>query len=1599
MAEVRSSGALLNEIRENCLGAYRSQSGRLDGDIGNESENQSNYHGRFIYELVQNADDVLDNRPDQRARFELHEDRLYMAHTGTPFTEEDVRALCILGLSSKSDEHATIGQKGRGFTSVLEITNSPAAYSTTYDFQFDRQKAYETIRSELDLDRSLEPSDVPVLTMPYVPDERPPRVKELLADDSPFTTVFEFELRDDRYDTIEQRLSDIDPQIMLFLRCLEQLEIVIGDDELIWELTRSPIATDLDEHVTCAKIDISCDGTAATWGPDPEQHQYVKFREANIPVTHREGLEGPHWGAVEYTEIGVALQYQEHDGAIHLEPFDNTPNIHLFLPTEEPSPLPLLINGAFKPDSSRTGIPVVDPDDGYNAFLLDKLAELIASDVLEYATTTGTTVDEFLSCIRYRGDARSRGAPDYLASALADELRHKQFLPVVDDDLACRIGEDRYAPAELLLPYSHENARWIGSQIASLYGPGEIPRTIDPQTRRFPAIALLEQSSIQTLTALNVDQLTPSEIPPLLAAAPRKRTTIQSYEDVGLRRRVDPILNVLIGIESVTSESGTRDSFITACTQDAVFPISVADSGEIHRVPTTSVNLLFPPQNFDLRLELDGVQFLAPRIYRPDGWTRPRGDHGDTDDFQAELAAIWDIEPFDFQSFAQAVILPRLPRSRSPIGEQPDLESLSQLRVLRELAGETVKPSSPLIHEPRKAEDLYRLCMLPVPTKDNGWEHAYKVYFSEEWFTESFPERASPLPILDAAHEVDPPILAPPDAILTDAELATAAEGSDDPEEPTAQDDWFAFFRWLGVTPHIRLTPLFDPQHERDYSATSDLGRPSEPHPTLGALPQSTWNRFQSQLRDAVDASTATERDNLSIYRVNRLEFWPAIREAASDNPDVAINLFCHLAYWWEARYSDAKTVGVGGHSVSAGQVANRNKGVPKSTERYPLGQNLWRWELKQAAWCPSIHGQYQPTRVWQRSQSLIDQFTIDKQGTVLLPVLHDQIETLLGTPPDALCQALGIRATIASGDFEPADAELVCELLATWADERPDPQIEQNLPTIRTAYRELALVMPSRQEQQPPTAWEQADLATTPVLCEVTPGQYDLREAGDAFYVTSRGERRQIPLANPSVFVLQENEAGAYGRYFGMRPLLNAVETELADPESSRRDDLTAHAQPFLEERADGIRCLLSRDRPSQRIEDEKDLTRFIEEVTFVDTLEVIYQLGDRRETSEPPWFIKSPDQPGTRRTPYIHAPETGSLEDVIDTVAKALCEFLEYPNIGDVVLMLQTTSGQERTHTLDLLDAPRDLLDTPSPPDRADESGLGLGSISNTPSETEPAGDDGISLHSDQDTSQQDEDDQAASQDDGRTTDSDPAERLWDPEELTIILQDGTEIEGAGIDDTTLPSPDDKRQSGSNGGSHAEPASSPAAGGIREAINQVGRTIAYNFECSRLESETELSNPDQYVFHVDDRSHMRQARHGVESKPVLDWLTGEVGLDWTYPGFDILTVHPESTDANPKIDRLIEVKSLKQDGDVSISLNEWFTANLDALRNSYYLYVVADLGLESSGPPFIRTVQNPADILQAQPQEQTSISLEVNTKRFTTDGTVKEIPLRESP
>lgn len=95
------------------------------------------YSERFLVELIQNAHDALfpaDNSSCSR-RIEIRVQKndgpygaLYVANDGRPFSPSNFNSLSELGQSDKDPENS-IGNKGIGFRSVLEISDSPEIYS------------------------------------------------------------------------------------------------------------------------------------------------------------------------------------------------------------------------------------------------------------------------------------------------------------------------------------------------------------------------------------------------------------------------------------------------------------------------------------------------------------------------------------------------------------------------------------------------------------------------------------------------------------------------------------------------------------------------------------------------------------------------------------------------------------------------------------------------------------------------------------------------------------------------------------------------------------------------------------------------------------------------------------------------------------------------------------------------------------------------------------------------------------------------------------------------------------------------------------------------------------------------------------------------------------------------------------------------------------------------------------------------------------------------------------------------------------------------------------------------------------------------------
>jgi hypothetical protein len=96
---------------------------------------------RFIYELIQNADDssLSDN---SELLIEIIKDYIVVSHNGKPFDEKDLRGLCGIGRGTKQNDASKTGYKGIGFKSVFGQKDG-LVYVKTGDllFKFDREQA------------------------------------------------------------------------------------------------------------------------------------------------------------------------------------------------------------------------------------------------------------------------------------------------------------------------------------------------------------------------------------------------------------------------------------------------------------------------------------------------------------------------------------------------------------------------------------------------------------------------------------------------------------------------------------------------------------------------------------------------------------------------------------------------------------------------------------------------------------------------------------------------------------------------------------------------------------------------------------------------------------------------------------------------------------------------------------------------------------------------------------------------------------------------------------------------------------------------------------------------------------------------------------------------------------------------------------------------------------------------------------------------------------------------------------------------------------------------------------------------------------------
>jgi Domain of unknown function (DUF3883) len=264
-----------------------------------------------LIELIQNADDA------GASIFGLHEfhSGFVVGNNGRPFTSQDVEALCRSGSSNKSRGGATIGYRGIGFKSVVNLAKEIHVLSGDFAFFFNKDCTQKKVKQDI---------DVPLIRVPHTFIREG---SEFIWDElvefkntHSYQTIFFFDALDKRI-SIED-ISGFDRSSLLFLNNLRLVR-------LNYEAVSRTISMNLSSD---------------------SAHDMVALSEGN---------ERDCWEVISGNESDSKLAFKVEDGEI-VPALPGESLIYSFTPTVEFSGAYIKVNGDYTTDPSRKRIDLDD---------------------------------------------------------------------------------------------------------------------------------------------------------------------------------------------------------------------------------------------------------------------------------------------------------------------------------------------------------------------------------------------------------------------------------------------------------------------------------------------------------------------------------------------------------------------------------------------------------------------------------------------------------------------------------------------------------------------------------------------------------------------------------------------------------------------------------------------------------------------------------------------------------------------------------------------------------------------------------------------------------------------------------------------------------------------------------------------------------------------------------------------------------------------------------------------------------------------------------------------------------------------------------------
>jgi hypothetical protein len=389
----------------------------LSNDIYTDSK-------RFIYELLQNADDASSQTGKLDFQIDFAGKYIIVSHKGEPFTESDIKSICSVGDGNKNGDENKTGFKGIGFKSVFAHSEFVIIKSGNYCFKFDKNECNKwntTWGNENDwkAERKVDNKDDEI-KMPWqiipICTEMPNELKHLsVFEDSAYnvSTIIQHNGIEQLKESLIELFSE--SQIVLFLRSKE-IKITINTTESLL-LEKSKV-----ENTTFLKRN---NEIISEWLIKTEQFDIPQDIQALIKDNNRYPRK---LRESKRTEISFAIQL----GNDRLKVTDKEKRlIFTYLPTSINYDLPFLINANFLTDAGRENI---HKDLDWNQWLFKQIPLKYFAWIAELATKGSKYNKQFLSVVPQKLSAYNELETNF-NNGYEEAIKTIAFIPNSEGDL------------------------------------------------------------------------------------------------------------------------------------------------------------------------------------------------------------------------------------------------------------------------------------------------------------------------------------------------------------------------------------------------------------------------------------------------------------------------------------------------------------------------------------------------------------------------------------------------------------------------------------------------------------------------------------------------------------------------------------------------------------------------------------------------------------------------------------------------------------------------------------------------------------------------------------------------------------------------------------------------------------------------------------------------------------------------------------------------------------------------------------------------------------------------------------------------------------